>query len=114
MKKETEIKIMNGPIKTPWERVVVEGGEVGSGGSWRFIIVIAERLAIKNNKKYEPKGKNPQERVVVGGWTQSTHRSHRTRIIIEKAKEQLKKNTNPKKNTSGEGLSCLVNQYFFM
>jgi len=40
MKKEIGTINMNGPIKTPWGRVVVEGEEVGSGCSWRFIILV--------------------------------------------------------------------------
>ena len=39
--------------KTPWERVMLEGGEVGSGRSWRFIIIVAERLAIKKEKEQQ-------------------------------------------------------------
>jgi len=52
MKKDIEIIKMNGPIKTLWERVVVEGfrGEVGSGRSWRFIVIVAERSATKREK----------------------------------------------------------------
>ena len=54
MKKDIEIIKMNGPlaIKTLWERVVVEGfrGEAGSGRSWRFIVIVAERSATKREK----------------------------------------------------------------